>query len=852
MDTVIDDLVKAVASSEKLPQVIASLEREWLTRELSLADGPVDPALIANAGRFVEAAAILACSSDGEHRANAYRIATLCHDLFQSEWPAIAGTVRVILARLGNFPAMKTSEQVGAALPSLPWTLAGEEIIKRQENQIAIGAHSYIFTDFQRELWAGLAGGKSLAFTAPTSAGKSYVLQAFLASRAANEGSYSAAYVVPTRALISQVSEDLAELLLDWGLRDVEIITMGLEADHEPPPKAIHVLTPERLQVTLQNRADFSVHLIVADEAHSVAEADRGVTLQSVLEELLSRSPAQCVFATPAVSNLSVFRQVRGAEAAAVLHTRAATVAQNFIRVHTKSVKKGIVEISHSTAGELGDASLGHTLSSRIDRLVHISHRFGSDRQSLVYANGAADAEKIAFQLSALNSVEKEENWSPSEICSALSELAAEAVHPNYRLVQTALHGVGFHYGDMPTVLRRAVEQAFSGGDLQFIACTSTLLSGVNLPARNIFLCHPEKRSHHPMGSIDFYNLSGRAGRLQKEFQGNVFLIDYNEWGSKPLDGPREVEVSPALESNLKSRRQALLEIIAPNLAAALPPPNQGLDATFSRLLREFRNGTLSDTLDRTGVSVPEHRGELESALAEADGNIDIDNQHLALSPIVSPHRQQRLLNHFRSKLSAGVLRSLLPPHPREDQAFDRLVSILEVCHKFLMNRAGTDKQNRYFATLLIQWMTGVGIKELIDNRRRFRPNEDFPKSIRETLTTVEKELRFAYVTSLSTYTTVLGIALDEVKLSELKESFPALTLYLEVGACDKTMISLMSLGISRVAARRITDACPFKTMDAEATKRWLRGQNLDMLGLSPFLLREVERVLALSESQAT
>jgi hypothetical protein len=49
------------------------------------------------------------------------------------------------------------------------------------------------------------------------------------------------------------------------------------------------------------------------------------------------------------------------------------------------------------------------------------------------------------------------------------------------------------------------------------------------------------------MGPVDFWNLAGRAGRLGREFDGNVFLIDYGEWKPKLLDADRRTPVQPAL-----------------------------------------------------------------------------------------------------------------------------------------------------------------------------------------------------------------------------------------------------------------------------------------------------------------
>src|SRR5690606_14626748 len=65
---------------------------------------------------------------------------------------------------------------------------------------------------------------------------------------------------------------------------------------------------------------------------------------------------------------------------------------------------------------------------------------------------------------------------------------------------------------------------------LKYLICTSTLVEGVNLPCRNLFVRAPRRGSGHPMTMPDFWNLAGRAGRLGFELQGNVICIEPTEW----------------------------------------------------------------------------------------------------------------------------------------------------------------------------------------------------------------------------------------------------------------------------------------------------------------------------------
>lgn len=104
-------------------------------------------------------------------------------------------------------------------------------------------------------------------------------------------------------------------------------------------------------------------------------------------------------------------------------------------------------------------------------------------------------------------------------------------IHKDYYLADCLAHGVAFHFGSLPQVIRNKVEKLFKKGEIKYLFCTSTLLEGVNLPAKNIFILSNKKHRSN-MSKIDFWNLAGRAGRLNFELFGNVFCIreEIKDW----------------------------------------------------------------------------------------------------------------------------------------------------------------------------------------------------------------------------------------------------------------------------------------------------------------------------------
>ena len=204
----------------------------------------------------------------------------------------------------------------------------------------------------------------------------------------------------------------------------------------------------------------------------------------------------------------------------------------------------------------IGEVSTQLRLRTRVDQLAHIPIALCGGQANLIYANGPDEAEDIALSLSKL------EFDRPGPRLLALSRLAKETVHPRYLLADCVLRGIGFHYANIPTQLRQEVELAFADGDLKYLVCTSTLLQGVNLPAKNIFMLKPTRGQGRPLEPADFWNLAGRAGRLRREFQGNIFLINYSTWPKKCLREPKDAMIAPAIENSIKVSTEALINTI--------------------------------------------------------------------------------------------------------------------------------------------------------------------------------------------------------------------------------------------------------------------------------------------------
>jgi hypothetical protein len=845
MEAMISELSDKVWANPHFHEAAGRAEVAWLKRELGIDERFAISTDEAN--KLIRAAAILACSEHQLHREAAFRAATCLYDLVAKEALPLDQALRVVLARLGNFPSFATRDDVNAAQSSLPLSLAAEEISFASAREITIKDEKRYLTNFQFTLWAALSAKTRVALSAPTSTGKSFVLQNYLISLFAADAPQAVTYIVPTRALITQVATDLAAFFRDGGGSAPEIVTVPIDVETALPARAIYVMTQERIQFALTSHPEFAADVIVVDEAQSIADGARGVLLQWILDDLLiRRAHAQILFASPNIRNLNVFGRLFGLSNVREVTSTEPTVAQNFLVIKVDSAMRGNVSIHKISAGiegstEISPLDLGHTIASRVDKLVHIAARLGRGHTNIVYANGAADAEKIAIQLADLNT-----DRDPTPERLALSDLAKEVVHPNYVLATCILRGVAFHYSNIPTQLRRAVEEAVSNGHVDYLVCTSTLLQGVNLPVQNIFMCAPEKGRTKPLESTDFWNLSGRAGRLRRDFQGNIFLIDYAHWKKKPLEGPRDAIVVPAIEAIIKEHQANLLTVIT-NQPTVGRRDDAVLEAAFVRLYTDHKRGQLTQTFAKIGINAD--RGEValfSNALSLAGESISLPTEVIRLSPNISAHKQQVLFKRLRDESSKGrdFARALIPQHPRESDAFNSYANILKQCHEVILGIDTSRNLHRFLALMILKWVRGLPLPQIIEDQIKRAPKKSPRTIIRETLELIETEVRFQAVRLFGCYNALLVHALQSADFSDLAGSIPALPLYLEVGASDKTMISFISLGLSRVTAMKLNELSARKDLDVAGALEWLRTRPLETLGLSALLVAEVRAII--------
>ena len=399
----------------------------------------------------------------------------------------------------------------------------------------------------------------------PTSGGKTLLAQ-FRILQALNQFRPHqgwVVYVAPTRALSAQITRRLRSDFDPIGLR-VEQLTAAVEVDafeeellaDENQPFDVLVATPEKLSLVIRNKkVDRPLALVVMDEAHNLEAEGRGLRI----ELLLATVKRDC----PEANFLLLMPYVEGSE------SLARWLAQDINAGHAISLSavpwkpnERIIGLYRAVADDSkrgGWRLLFETLSAtkkamplkgthRVDGVKPIdvpkSRVLIKGKQTGQWLQTAAIGSVLSTRGTSVGVTNRIQSvWSMAgEVARSLPEL--EPIPPDIRLVQDFLRteisvdfrlidmlnkGVGVHHAGLSDDVRALMEWLAEKGTLRMLCATSTIAQGLNFPVSSVFLSSrfvPRGRSSVEIAPREFWNLAGRAGRLDHDSVGVVGLCE--------------------------------------------------------------------------------------------------------------------------------------------------------------------------------------------------------------------------------------------------------------------------------------------------------------------------------------
>ncbi|MCH8152697.1 MAG: DEAD/DEAH box helicase [Planctomycetes bacterium] len=704
---------------------------------------------------------------------------------------------------------------------------------------------------FQREVWQCATTNDWTSISAPTSAGKSFILNHWLVDYFQQRDDAHVVYLVPTRALIHQVELDLRRMLADADL-DIPVSTLPVLEEVPGDSPRLFVFTQERLHILLGKLASTPrIDVLIVDESHKVGDGTRGVLLQQAIERIVDQSPeCKVVFSSPLAENPDTLLLDAPADTASrAIRASEITVNQNLIWATQKRGDPMTWELSLCLPDErtdLGSVEISQSPTPESKRLPFVAEAVGRHSAgNLIYVNGAAAAEKAAWQLFDLvdDDIGQEHRGELDE----LIELVQHSIHRRYALATVLKKGIGFHYGNMPLLVRSEIERLFREGAIRFLCCTSTLVEGVNLACRNIFVRGPKKGNMNPMKAEDFWNLAGRAGRWGTDFQGNIVCVDARRrslWNGDEAPTTRSwFRIDRTTDSVLRSADDLFAYLDEGVPAGRVANPVEYVISYLSSMY--IRHGSIAEStwsrrFDQRTIA------ELDRRIGELLSRVDVALDTVVANPGISPGGMKQLLGYFRDRESA--VEELLPVRPASDDAVGQYTAVFTRIDQHLAPVFGAMARRVSLAIIVVNWMRGYSLARIISERisylRRNRREYDLPTEIRTTMKNVEQVARFTAPKYLTCYTDVLRQHLIENNRDDLVEELLDVQVLLEFGVAEKTPLSLLGLGLSRTSALAVYEFIADDSLTEDECLQWIREADLETLPVPELVKREIRNVM--------
>ncbi|HEY8576670.1 MAG TPA: DEAD/DEAH box helicase [Devosia sp.] len=444
----------------------------------------------------------------------------------QADDPDLLAVVPRLAELIDERPELQGYREIHSSLARAVglWNYIDQEIADKRDRFIAASSNvERLGLSLHREQVAALnslLSGRNLILSAPTSFGKSILVDALILSGKFNR----VAIVLPTIALLDEFRRRITKRFGD------EYDVLMHHSEKATRQKVVYLGTQERLI----NRTDLgSLDIVVVDEFYKLDPSrrdDRSITLNAAVYRLLSHA-RQFFFLGPNIDNVTLASDTRWRFE--FLRTRFSTVAVDTINL-----------------GSVPDK----------DQRLKKEAFEPKNWPALIFVSAPDRANALAAELTPADS--------DLDGGRDLASWMGENFGTRWPLIKAVAAGIGVHHGRIPKALASKFIRLFNDGDLPVLLCTSTLIEGVNTAAKSVMI-YDKKIDGRPYDFFTFSNIRGRAGRLGQHHVGQVYLFHkppeeadvdvdaplFGDWEEAPDDYVIHIEEqdsSPAIDSRVE------------------------------------------------------------------------------------------------------------------------------------------------------------------------------------------------------------------------------------------------------------------------------------------------------------
>ena len=398
-----------------------------------------------------------------------------------------------------------------------------------------------------------LDGERNLLVSLPTGTGKTLLGELALMSALGNEPGL-VCYVAPYVALGRQTAERI-ERHAPEQVRVTPLMGGYKEPTPLDPETRMEVLvaTPERLDAVLRLRDDLMpwIRCIVFDEAHLVANDQRGIRLEGMITRLKLNSirneeAMRFILLSAVLSNTDELARWIGIGTHDVIQGSWRPSAKRLMSWRDDGILRlhaGDDPMRQSPQEVLGQTHLpwpnpnlfpvaypGQERTQRpleLENVAYLAHVQLQQHQQPVLCVCASRAKtrQLASQIAQRLPIAEP---TPETVRTVIDLIDTSYPYLN-PLKRNLQHGVAYHNSTLPLAIRTGIEKALENRDLQAVVATTTLAEGVDLPFRVTILADwlmYDGERNSPIQSLLFKNIAGRCGRAGQFTEGDTIVFD--------------------------------------------------------------------------------------------------------------------------------------------------------------------------------------------------------------------------------------------------------------------------------------------------------------------------------------
>uniref|UniRef100_A0A673ZVX4 DNA-directed DNA polymerase n=1 Tax=Salmo trutta TaxID=8032 RepID=A0A673ZVX4_SALTR len=490
--------------------------------------------------------------------------------------------------------------------------------------------------------------GQNLVYSAPTSAGKTLVAELLMLKRVL-ETRRKALFILPFVSLAKEKMTYLQSVFSEAGVC-VEGYMGGRTAPGGFNSLDIAVCTIEKANSLLNRLIEEDsmdlLGVVVVDELHMVGDSGRGYLLELLLTKI------RYIALKHNTNNGSLSEGVQIVGMSATLPNLSLLAGWLDAELYQTDYRPVPLKQRLKVGNSIYDSSLSLvrtfkpliTVKGDEDHILSLCYETVSEGHSvLLFCPSKTWCEKLSDSIArafynlthtALQPVALDQRG----VVDVLAQLRRTPAGLDPVLQRTVPWGVAFHHAGLTFDERDVLEGAFRGGVVRVLAATSTLSSGVNLPARRVIIRTPTFNGRL-LDPLTYRQMAGRAGRMGVDTEGESVLVckeAERQKGVCLLQGSLQ-PISSCLvkregEGLTTSMLRAILEIIVGGVASS--PQDVRLYASCTLLAA----GARYDTPPTPGSAMTTGGGETGGGVRE--GAIEACVEWLIENEFISIQRE--------------------------------------------------------------------------------------------------------------------------------------------------------------------------------------------------------------------